>query len=988
MTFITKSTYRNGLIGASAIALVMSVSSVASAQTAPAVDCTKQENATNPACQKAETVTVVGSRIRRNEFNSSSPIQIITSEDVALQGKTETSNIIQTSTAAAGSQQINSTFTGFITEGGPGANTVSLRGLGATRSLVLINGKRIPPSGTRGQVGAVDLNSIPNSMIAGYEFLKDGASTIYGSDAIGGVINLITRKNQKGGRIQGSYNFTEHGGGETLTVDGSYGWNFDRGNILIGAEYFDRKILKAGDRDWAGCQEDMVYNTDGSRADMIDPDTGSFACFNQWQGTVRVLGGANRGEWVPTPGSTTGPVPGWTLIRNQNTANGPLTPASTYLTRRPYYTDRNKERSIYSPVTRSSIYATADYRLPFGEDLRVTSELLFNRRESSQTNYRQIFGFNGQNIPAADTARNPFGGPADTVALFPFSSRQTVDTTRFNVGIKGGFGNWSKLVSDWEWEVYGQMGLGEGEYQQDVMLLAQFNAATAGCPVGSPAGCLPFNWLSPQGILTGAWDPAQVAYFTANDIGNTTYKQNIIEASMNGTLFALPAGDLKFSAGLHYRTESIDDIPGPASIGNNLAGSTGAQRTKGEDKVREGFLELDIPVLRDLPLIDRLTVNASTRLTDYDSYGSDTVYKVGVNWAITPQVRITATQGTNYRAPALFELFLGNQTGFLGQGSIDPCIGLTPGDDANTIARCTSEGVGLNYLGTGLPYPGVGASATIFTGGGAGALSAETAENKTLGITWTPTFADLKVNVTHWDILIENAVRNFGAGTIMSLCYTGRVPAACNLYTRNQTAGDPDFGRILTVRSSYINVAAEKGRGIDLEMQYRKEFSFGKFGWDLSSTWSLEHWDDVLGDVTDYEGAVYEPIFVGNSELFLKRGDWTYYWDMDMVGRASNYGRVNQFYAGVDDTVVNRPGTAIVKVKAHTEATITHNASVRYQSDNWSVQVGVQNIFDENPPTVSGLQTVGWYTRLGNSILGGPYDLMGRRAYIDLRKKF
>lgn len=185
-----------------------------------------------PASQ--EKIIVTGSRIARDQFTSVSPIQVITAEAAVLEGMVDTAGILQGSTIATGSVQLNNQFGGFVVEGGPGINSISLRGLGAQRSLVLLNGERPGPAGVRGQVGAFDLNVIPSSIIQRVEILKDGASSIYGSDAVAGVANIITRTNISKFEISSQYNATEGGGGETWLVNAAWGHQWKNGSLNFG----------------------------------------------------------------------------------------------------------------------------------------------------------------------------------------------------------------------------------------------------------------------------------------------------------------------------------------------------------------------------------------------------------------------------------------------------------------------------------------------------------------------------------------------------------------------------------------------------------------------------------------------------------------------------------------------------------------------------------------------------------------------------------
>src|SRR5689334_12554701 len=242
-------------------------------QVQPAEDCDPNTPGvqTPPNCPTGERIVITGSRISRTEFTSTAPIQVITSENSTLEGLVDTAEILQGSSIAEGSTQFNNTFGNFVIEGGPGINSVSLRGLGAQRSLVLLNGQRPGPAGARGQVGPFDLNVIPDSIISRAEILKDGASSIYGSDAVAGVVNIITRSSVDKPELNIQYNATEQGGGNTLSVNGAIGFDLFGGNIILAAEYEDRDPLKWKDRRNLACSQDLIYDaTTGARIDRLD----------------------------------------------------------------------------------------------------------------------------------------------------------------------------------------------------------------------------------------------------------------------------------------------------------------------------------------------------------------------------------------------------------------------------------------------------------------------------------------------------------------------------------------------------------------------------------------------------------------------------------------------------------------------------------------------------------------------------------------------
>ena len=207
---------------------------------------------------------------------------MITAEQSQLTGSVDASQILQLWVVAANAVQINNFFTGFVTTGGPGVNTLSLRGLGAQRTLFLLNGERMGPAGVGGTVGPVDLNTIPSSMVDHIDILKDGASSIYGSDAIAGVVNVITGKtNQDGGDLHVVGDASQAGGGNSYQVNGSYGKTFDRGYFTVGFDYYRQDPLTVGQRSYLNCARDLAVDaTTHAPVDIIDPATGQDKCNN------------------------------------------------------------------------------------------------------------------------------------------------------------------------------------------------------------------------------------------------------------------------------------------------------------------------------------------------------------------------------------------------------------------------------------------------------------------------------------------------------------------------------------------------------------------------------------------------------------------------------------------------------------------------------------------------------------------------------------
>jgi iron complex outermembrane receptor protein len=245
-----------------------------------------------------------GSRIKRDNFSTPSPVQIIRNEDATLAGFTSTAQVLQSTGVTSGQGQINNAYGGFVTDGGPGANTIGLRGFAPTRSLVLLNGRRLSPSGTRGSVGAADLNTLPNSIVDRIEVLKDGASSIYGSDAVAGVINIITKKNLNSITLDASVSRTEHGGANGSNFAISGGRVGDDTRFLASYQFNELTAMTLGQRDWTRCNTDYrrtsangVVGEWGSR-DFVDPLTGQPKCYP-------ISGTGSNGVTINTIGTNT-----------------------------------------------------------------------------------------------------------------------------------------------------------------------------------------------------------------------------------------------------------------------------------------------------------------------------------------------------------------------------------------------------------------------------------------------------------------------------------------------------------------------------------------------------------------------------------------------------------------------------------------------------------------------------------------------------------
>lgn len=1028
--------------------------------------------ATAPAGETAERqaetqeIVVTGSRIRRSVFTSPDPLTVIDPELEQKAGRNDTAEILQSSPVAAGSFQITPLLSagGFVTNGGVGAQTLSLRGLGAERTLVLLNGRRAGPAGTRGAVSGFDLNVIPSAAIQSVEILKTGASSIYGSDAIAGVVNLLTKKSTDGLDVRGFSSAPLKGGAENYSVSAAYGKDFGRANFIVGVDYTHRNELERGDRDYLLCPEEYIFTRAGARADIIDPRTGEPRCNATFANSLQISQqnfpgrpgtvfssvlfdnpGTRLGEFLPAvPSSATLALPtGFFGLPNClasattpeqlafcRLGTGLADPASGLI---PGVTVQPK-------LDRYTLYAEGGFDIT--DDIKLTGEFLFNRRETESQGFRQLFfsQFSGQTVGTTSTAR-----PAAVCTPAQRVTRPNCDPTStgdpFNNGFVGNFfitpvigvpsdnstrvdyyrgvaalkaDNMFGLVKGWTFDSYLQYSRSDGDYTngrifQDAIEQVEFRSRA--CQPGQVTRvrgvpCQNIDFTDPR-VINGQFTTAESDFLFGEETGNTLYTQVTGEMSVSGTLFELPAGPLGVAVGVQYRRDEIDDQPGEITSSGNVFGQSVSGRTAGHSISKELFGEIEVPILAEQPFFKALTLSLAGRLVNSfserksdklsDRDNGNFTYKVGVNWAVNDWVRLRGTVGTSFRSPALFEQFLADQTGFQGQLAIDPCIGFglavaNGALDPRIGERCAALGLD--------PARGAGgtSSASVATGGGIGVLDPETSLAKTAGIVFTPPVgpwdgARFSVAVDYFDIEVKGQVTTLGAANIVFTCFNSdNYPEApeCALFTRDLDPVSPRFGQITDVRNPFLNINRQRNRGVDLTARFSQDL--GKYG-NLSMlgqmTWQLEDLFELFaGATSDNNGEIGEPKFVGDFQATYSNGPWSLFYGLGVTGGISNEADLRFARAGDVCSASPIRGGDICPVFEF-EPQFYHSVSLtRDIAKRFSMTVGVANLFDNKPPRGSAVNSpLGGLT--GQTVtFGTQYDLVGRRVFVSARGKF
>ncbi|MFV8783432.1 TonB-dependent receptor plug domain-containing protein [Microbulbifer sp. SA54] len=914
-------------------------------------------------------MTVTGSRIQRDNFNTTAPIQVITSDKSALAGLISASDILQNSSVASG-QQIDDSFSGYVTDGGPGAHQISLRGLGGQRSLVLVNGKRWAPSGVRGATNSVDLTALPAGMLNRYEILKDGASSIYGADAIAGVVNAITRTSIDGGSVDFTYRMPEIGDGEDYSLDAVWGTTGDNWSISVGTSVSHQAEIVRNDLDYAKCStRPRLTDSDGDgNIDNRNPETGEELCFGMIYGlTVSPFGyvrfdpslgpdaDPSNPNFDPTINGTFG-IPYFTGV-----------PATDLDNAGGFYRDTRDGAvaQVQTEMDLISLSSLGSYDFSIN-DLSATAyyEFYYNRRSTdSNGGYRQFFP-----VVPADNPTNPFGENSGLLGdiyggfavqpvlpsyeLTDGSTKVELDRYNFFTGLRG------DLSATWTYDAYMGYGYSKGTYRNHMFLddrvTASLNAELDAdgnlvCKdLANNPGCIAADLFTEDALLNGRLDPALLDYITAWTEGSTTYDSVQLAGHATGELFDMPAGAVMGVIGAEYRRESIDDVPDEESQNDNLWGYTAAGRTKGDDNVKEIYGELEVPLLANVMAVEELSLNLSSRWTDYASYGDDTTYRAALNWQVVPSFRLRATKGTSFRAPDLYEMSLGDQSSFSAALS-DPCINYASNYDPEDIvyqncAAVVAEDYGQN--GTRSIY-------TIT--GGADDLKAETSDSYTYGFVWQPEDIGLSLAVSWFDIQLENTVQSLSASALLANCYAseGFSSVFCSRIGERD-----DAGFITSIDASFINVGKYNSSGYDVDVVYEHSFNSFDLTVDTSVTYTDEANSEMLGEVENYEGAFSFPHWRGDMDVAVDYKDWTFNWRIDYIG-----------------STAEEPNERLI---TSTDNELFHTLSARYRQGDWNMTATVRNVLDDQPPIVSdGTGSVSG-GRVFNTLPGSGYPLIGR----------
>lgn len=922
---------------------------------------------------EVEEIIVVGSRIQRKDADSVGVVMTLTEQDIKQSGAGSVGELLQKLPSAGVSLSSNGTQgTSY------GASSINLRYLGGAegsgnRVLVLVDGHRwVDGVGQRGFRDFVDLNTMPLGMIEGVEVLKDGASAIYGADAIAGVVNIKTASDFDGLKVQAKVGGTTHGDGQTYSGVANFGKRFDKSALLVSLSYVKDKPILTSSRDL----------TRATLVPVTAPGTSPNGLF--------ILPGLSNNAYFGTASgfaSSSAPVafnPGATV------GAGSLADNAFHTAALPgdYY--NTQAQGIYStgPSERYGVYArwTSDIT----GNVRFKAEALFNERKSDQLFSPVLLDIGGSAgtirgfaIPATQ-AYNPFGVangvPTANALAFAANSAWRIRKVMTEVGnrdnvqdvktyrVAGGFdGELNVFGRDWKWDVYALYSKNKIDSEARNGVNYDKLALGLGANCATTAGCVPINLFS-------GMTAEQAAYirYTARESNQTEIYD--LSANITGELFQLPAGPLSIAAGYEHRQNKASDSPDPfvnalpTNIPTPAAGSAFASNTtttaqtrsptKGQYKLDEVYVEAAIPLLKDVPLAKALDISLAARYSDYDTVGGDSTLKAGLGWRPIQDILVRGTYAQGFRAPSILELYQGGrQTSFQGT---DPCNG---GASANpNLPGCVGVPTGYNQANYNLN----GLIAGTISGNTK--LKAETADTYSAGVAIKPRFAPgLSLTVDWYQITVHDAIASQSATQILSLC-AQRGGIFCDLVTR-----DASTGAITNLLQGVQNLAEIKTSGVDSTLRYEFSNDLGRFAAVLDTSY-LESFKttspnpaggaaivDERAGKGDQPRATY-PHWKGQASFSWTTGAWNALWR----GR----------YIGSTTDVANAVKGAKTKEIFYNDL----EGGYEFDKRDASISIGVSNIFDKAPPASYANAPINYdiYT----------YDARGRFGYVRVSAKF
>lgn len=925
-----------------------------------------------------DEIVVTGSRIRQNPLDANRPVLNVDSDSIERSGITNIGEILQRIPGSGGglNSKVNSSGNfGNPPDGGgvgAGASEIDLRFLSSRRVLVLVDGLRwVNGSSASGVPGATDLNTIPTSIIERVEVLQDGASPIYGSDAIAGVVNIITKRSQEGFAASAQLGAFDKTDGETQQYDISFGAGNDRTEIFFAAQYVHQNSVSSGDRDISDFPEPTLDE-----------------CF------VTCSSATPRGRFLFTDPNT---MQALNITLNEN---------FVFSGTNPVYDPLNPTGADFEPFTTADRFNFAPFnylQIPserFGFFTQVTHEVTDNinfrakavystRNSTNQAAPIPLFigpeAGNGNRLDqvSVDVTNpfNPFGfslTPANTVFLArrfseagPRNFQQNVDTFYASATLDGSFNLGGREVF---WDVNSLWSQNEAnQIARGIVNSARLEQALG--PIANCTGsCVPFNFFGGPGSIT----QDQLDFVTFNQQDSSEQELWDLSLNLSTTLFELPAGGVGFAAGYEHRDQSGSFNPDPIVAAGDSA-DIPAQPTSGQFNVEEVYAETVVPILADMPLVKILEGNFAIRHSDYSTGVSATTIKYGGRWKPFDDLTLRGGFTEGFRAASIGELF-GTATRFDATLE-DPCsdfLGLFGGPvaPANVQANCIALGVPADGS-----YEQTNPQISTLTGGNP-ALAPEESKGWNVGFTYAPAWLD-EINAiaefNYYTINIDGAIQALDAQLQLDSCVATLDPVLCG------SIGRAASGTVISFSNQLTNIGRIETSGLDWRVGFEVDAGgAGLFSFQSLSNYLLDYTEANPTStgfiVTSREGTVRGsptfsfPEFKSTATLAWTLGDFR----LQGVGRyiSSLTETCGDQVALPADVGCTRPADDINDLGSRFYLDLAASYTLPWFDGRSEFTIGVNNILDTDPPNCFSCQL--------NGFDPNTYDVPGQFGYVRL----
>lgn len=973
-TKIAKAVRLAVMFGASATAAMSSTSFAASEESA----------------EQIEKIEVTGSRIKRANIQSTSPITTISAEDIKVSGITRIEDVLNEMPAIFADQ------TSGTANGATGTATVNLRNLGAVRTLTLMNGRRLPSGSPAAGGSGADINQIPAALVERVEVLTGGASATYGSDAIAGVVNFIMKKDFEGVQFEYQNSFYQHNNDHTdmqravndvgfalpssNVTDGDandfsliIGSNTadGKGNVTLYATYRDIKAVTQDNRDYSACAIDI--DSSGQR---VCGGSSTIA-----EGRFTDFGGANDGT------SFDYMVQGDQFVDRAGTLYnyGPLN----------YFQRPDKRKTFggfahYEINDFAEVYAEASYMddrsvaqiAPSGAFF-VTDSLNCDNPLMSDQQFDAICGSHGLTGSDSQTVyvgrRNVEGGPRQD------DLRHT--SSRFVLGVRG------YINDDWSYDASANFGsVAYLETYRNEMSITNIKRAlnvkdvdgVATCQSvidGSDPNCVPWNVFEEGGVTQDSLDYLIKKLYSRGDT-KSTQLTGFVSGDLTESGFVVPGTSTGAGVvfGYEYRKESLNLEPDDGFTSGDGAGQGGpTSGVKGEYSVTDLFTEFNLPLIEDAAFAQELGLEVAYRYSDYSVEGttdkSTDTYKVALNWAVNDDVRLRASYQRAVRTGNVRELFAANTIGLFNW--TDPC----GTDPTLTQEQCARTGVSAeNYGSANLISP---AGQYNSVSGGNLDIRPEKSDTISLGLILSPSFLDgLDITFDYFNIQIEDAIQAKGAAIVHNECAVDNLQSSCDLINRNPNSSALWVGQDSIIDTN-SNIGFIETSGIDIDASYELSLNdMGDIRFNLVGTYLMQlDTQNTPGIAIDSCEGYWDRSVCGSSSPKWRsnlRAAWITPWDATVTATWRYFGEVNEFTRNSTTNAIEN-GPTTLGAQSYLDLAASFNTF-----EHVTVRVGVNNILDRSPPIVPNAPSG---SGNGNTFPGA-YDALGRLIHAGVTISF